>query len=84
MEECRERLAEQVFWNGWEDVPTFLRGRNTDHDRYYSSNEAKKKKKDDEKVIPAVGEPLTFDFYGMKDRMMEQRSEYEEQMGTFQ
>ncbi|CAJ1927374.1 unnamed protein product [Cylindrotheca closterium] len=67
-EECQERLAEEVLLNGWEDLPAFLGGPNQDHDHFYPDSSSRE------------GSFLEFDFYGMKERLMEQRMEYEERM----
>eukprot|EP00980_Cylindrotheca_fusiformis_P022653 scaffold9541_cov77-Cylindrotheca_fusiformis.AAC.2 len=65
--QCQDHLVNLLLLNGWDDVPTFLGGPNQDHDLYYP----------EEKDCPNRGEGmLKFDFYGMKERLIEQRRKF--------
>lgn len=65
---CQEKLA-GLLLNGYDDVPTFFGGPNTDHDKFYP----------DESNYPPATESslLKFDFLGMVERMKQQRKEYD-------
>ena len=76
-QECQQRLTEGVLLNGWEDLPTFLGGPNQSHGHFYPEG---KHGDSDNDASSSRGESLEFDFYGMKERLMEQRMEYEERM----
>jgi hypothetical protein len=71
MNHCQERLVHELLLNGFEDLPTFFGGPNEDHDKFYP----------EEKYCPNRGEgSLKFDFYGMRERLIEQRRLFEERL----
>jgi hypothetical protein len=71
MNHCQERLVHELLLNGLEDLPTFFGGPNEDHDKFYP----------EEKYCPNRGEgSLKFDFYGMKERLIQQRRLFEERL----
>lgn len=66
-EEVKTRL-EELLLHGAEDIPTFFGG-TSNHDRYYP----------EESKCPNRGQgTLKFDYYGMVERLAEQKTEYEE------
>ena len=67
MDHVKDRLDEFLL-NGISDLPTFLGGTNDDHDKYYP----------EEKNCPTRGGLVKFDYYGMVERLKEQKIAYEQ------
>merc|ERR1719491_540527 len=67
LNEVTEKMGEEILLNGTEDIPTFFGGK-FDHDKLYP----------EEYYCPNRGEgTLKFDYYGMIERLKEQRKEYD-------
>ena len=73
MEHLQNRLNELLL-NGSDDIPTFLGGTNKEHDIYYPDpNSWSSTNKVEARGI------LKFDYYGMVERLIQQKELYEKQ-----
>ena len=67
---------ESILLNGSEDIPTFFNGPNTDHDTLYPSETEVDNVDNSQSKSKGKG-MLKFDYYGMIERLQEQRIAYE-------
>jgi len=75
LERLQQHLPE-LLWHGWDDVPAFFGGPNTEHDLYYPSSS---ESESESNKTTTKGETLKFDFYGMRERLNEQKQLFDQQ-----